>query len=58
MVEQEVATNMAKLKPVKGADKKPNYARDAKGAIPCLILVIGIIVLLGFLFSAMLKTAS
>lgn len=50
---------MAKLKPAKSSEpKKPDYARDAKGAIPCLLLVIGAILLLGWLFSAMLKSAN
>lgn len=53
---------MAKLKPslrsLKTPEpKKPDYARDAKGAIPCLLLVIGAILALGWVFSAMLKSA-
>jgi hypothetical protein len=53
---------MAKLKPfpksLKGPEpKKTDHMRDAKGAIPCLLLVIGGILLLGWLFSAMLKSA-
>lgn len=53
---------MAKLKlsqrvPKGQEPKKTNYARDAKGAIPCLLLVIGAILMLGWLFSAMLKSA-
>ena len=37
--------------------KKDAAIRDAKGVIPCLLLVIGVIVALGFMFSAMLKSA-
>jgi len=53
---------MAKLKPsprsLKGPEpKKTDHVRDAKGYIPCLLLVIGGILLLGWLFSAMLKSA-
>ena len=53
---------MAKLKlslrSLKVAEpKKTDHVRDAKGAIPCLLLVIGGILLLGWLFSAMLKSA-
>lgn len=53
---------MAKLKPSlkssKGKEtKKVDHVRDAKGAIPCLLLVIGGILLLGWLFSAMLQSA-
>ena len=53
---------MAKLKPFlkssKGKEpKKTDYVRDAKGVIPCLALVIGGILLIGWLFSAMLKSA-
>jgi len=53
---------MAKLKPslksLKGPEpKKTDHVRDAKGAIPCLLLVIGAILLGGWLFSAMLKSA-
>jgi hypothetical protein len=47
---------MAKLKTRK--QKPISKAADAKGAIPCLLLVIGVIVLLGFVFYAMLKSAS
>lgn len=49
---------MAKLKAGKAKEQKTDWKRDAKGAIPCLLLVIGIIVLIGMLFSAMLKSAS
>ena len=49
---------MAKLKPSKGQEqKKTDHVRDAKGVIPCLLLVIGAILLLGWMFSAMLKSA-
>jgi hypothetical protein len=49
---------MAKLKPARTPEpKKTDYVRDAKGAIPCLLLVIGAILLLGWMFSAMLKSA-
>jgi hypothetical protein len=61
-----LAAFMAKLKPVRGLEsrkkgqepKKTDHVRDAKGAIPCLLLVIGGILLLGWLFSAMLKSAN
>jgi hypothetical protein len=54
---------MAKNKPVrdnkkKSAAQKPTLARDLQGAIPCLLLVTGIIALVGYLFYAMLKSAS
>ena len=46
------------LKSTKGQEpKKTDHVRDAKGAIPCLLLVIGGILLLGWLFSAMLGSA-
>lgn len=46
------------LKPAKGQEpKKTDRIRDAKGAIPCLLLVIGAILLVGWIFSAMLKSA-
>jgi len=46
------------LKSLRGPEpKKTDHIRDAKGAIPCLLLVIGGILLLGWLFSAMLKSA-
>ncbi len=53
---------MAKLRPAPKSlkapePKKPDYARDAKGAIPCLLLVIGAILAVGWIFSAMLKSA-
>ncbi len=53
---------MAKLKlspkSLRGPEpKKTDHVRDAKGAIPCLLLVIGVILLLGWLFAAMLKSA-
>jgi cell division septal protein FtsQ len=57
MVEQDLR-NMAKRKPLKSQEKKPdNRMRDARGAIPCLLLVIGMIFLLGLLFAAMLQSA-
>lgn len=37
--------------------KKTDHLRDAKGYIPCLLLVIGGILLIGWIFSAMLKSA-
>jgi hypothetical protein len=37
--------------------KKTDHVRDAKGVIPCLLLVIGGILLVGWIFSAMLKSA-
>ena len=54
---------MAKSKPIrdnkkKSAPSKPTLARDLQGIIPCLLLVIGIIALIGYLFYAMLKSAS
>lgn len=57
---------MAKLKPAKGLETrkkaqeptKLNFARDAKTGIPCLLLVIAMILLVGWIFSAMLKSAS
>jgi hypothetical protein len=60
MVEQDVAQAMAKLKPLKAKEKDKPISKmsDAKAAIPCLVLVIGAILLLGMLFSAMLKSAS
>jgi len=58
MVEQSVALSMAKLKASKAKEQKTDWKRDAKGAIPCLLLVLGIIVLIGMLFSAMLKSAT
>jgi hypothetical protein len=53
---------MAKLKPASRSlktpePKKTDHVRDAKGVIPCLLLVIGGILLIGWLFSAMLKSA-
>ncbi|HEU0122159.1 MAG TPA: hypothetical protein VFQ91_16640 [Bryobacteraceae bacterium] len=53
---------MAKLKPSLKSNKgkepqKIDYARDAKGAIPCLLLVIGAILLVGWIFAAMLQSA-
>ena len=53
---------MAKLKPAPKSlktqePKKTDHARDMKAVIPCLLLVIGAILLLGVLFSAMLKSA-
>ncbi len=58
MVEQSVALSMAKLKASKAKEQKPDWKKDARVAIPCLLLVIGVIVLIGMLFSAMLKSAS
>jgi len=58
MVEQSVALSMAKLKASKAKEQKTDWKKDAKIAIPCLLVVIGVIVLIGMLFSAMLKSAS
>jgi len=49
---------MAKLKASKAKEQKPDWKKDARVAIPCLLLVIVIIVLVGMLFSAMLRSAS
>ena len=49
---------MPKLKASKAKEQKTDWKRDAKGAIPCLLLVLGLIVLVGMIFSAMLKSAS
>jgi hypothetical protein len=53
---------MAKLKPAPKSlktqePKKTDHVRDLKAVIPCLLLVIGAILLLGVLFAAMLKSA-
>jgi len=50
---------MAKLKPLKKQSKevKPDPVKDVKGALPCLLVVIGVMVLIGLLFSTMLKSA-
>lgn len=49
---------MAKLKLSKRQEvKKTDHVRDAKGYIPCLLLVLGGILFVGWLFSAMLKSA-
>lgn len=49
---------MAKLKLSKRPEeKKIDYVRDAKGYVPCLLLVLGGILLVGWIFSAMLKSA-
>lgn len=46
---------MAKPKPSKGATPTRLTKADLKVAVPCLVLIVGAIALLGLLFSAMLK---
>jgi hypothetical protein len=49
---------MAKSKLSKKQEaKKTDHVRDAKGYVPCLLLVIGGILFIGWIFSAMLKSA-
>lgn len=49
---------MAKLKLSKRPEeKKIDHVRDAKGYVPCLLFVLGGILLVGWIFSAMLKSA-
>jgi hypothetical protein len=46
---------MAKPKPSKGPAPTRITKDDLKVAVPCLVLIVGAIVLLGLLFSAVLK---
>lgn len=50
---------MAKLKPSKGPQpfQAKDLKKDMKVALPCLLLVVGAIALLGLMFSAMLKSS-
>lgn len=45
---------MAKFKPAKGKKNQP--AASAKGAIPCLVVILGGMLLLFLLFNAMVKS--
>jgi hypothetical protein len=46
---------MAKPRPSKGAAPTRITKDDLKVGVPCLVLIVGAIALLGFLFSAVLK---
>ncbi len=47
---------MAKLKPAKGGKSKQGEAKSFVGAVPCLVLIIGGLVLVFVLLNAMLRS--
>jgi hypothetical protein len=55
MLLSEEPNFMAKPKPSKGPAPTRITKDDLKVAVPCLVLIVGAIVLLGLLFSAVLK---
>jgi len=48
---------MAKFKPAKGDKAKPAISPKAQGAIPCLIVIVGGILLISLLFYGMITSA-